>query len=59
VLPAFQGFKHRLRSSFTSSKMAHESAACGKVRLYIECAGLVDRDTFSKVNSIAVARAFD
>ena len=39
--------------------MAHESAACGKVRLYIECAGLVDRDTFSKVNSIAVARAFD
>ena len=29
--------------------MAHESAACGKVRLYIECAGLVDRDTFSKV----------
>jgi hypothetical protein len=29
--------------------MATESAAVGKVRLYLEAAGLVDRDTFSKV----------
>ena len=29
--------------------MAQESACCAKVRLYIECAGLIDRDTLSKV----------
>jgi hypothetical protein len=33
--------------------MAHETAAVGKVRLYLEAKGLVDRDTFSKVKIVS------
>jgi hypothetical protein len=36
--------------------MANETAAVGKVRLYLEAKGLIDRDTFSKVKIVSRSR---
>jgi hypothetical protein len=52
------GVIHASQSHAHFSGMAHESAAVGKVRLYLEAAGLIDRDTFSKVFTLFVPEPF-